>query len=245
MPCDADWKMTYSKDDELEKKLITVNNLSLSVYFMNEGGVDNPEHKHGHISQSIKNQREFTKTVDNYWLTQEKNYVLNPTMFTVKYTKNKSTKLDYHTTPKIELSVLFKTSIVIGICKEQIETMMRCIEAINGILKLKLNLHNRPLLRPKKENKQSYQSWWKYLISSVIEQNRTKTNVFSTFEKYFVMRKYISLYKRLKKFVRWLSQSDTGTLAQGARQQGDPDAARPRSNSDLAGNHKISRMGFG
>lgn len=204
VPCDSDWRQTFSKDNEVEKKLITVNNLSLSVYFMNEASANNPENKNVLISQSIKNQREFTKTVDNYWLTQEKNYVLNPTMFTIKYTVNKSAKLDYQTTPKIELQVLFKTSIVIGICKEQIETMIRCIEAINGILKLKLNLHNRPLMRPKKENKQSFQSWWKYLISSVIEQNRTKTNVFSTFEKYFVMRKYISLYKRLKKFVRFL-----------------------------------------
>lgn len=149
----------------------------------------------------MKNLSNRKKIFENDLHTEDKNYILHPMRFQLKSTINPSTT-NFKNTPEMELDLIFKSSIVITICKEQLETVLRFVESISDIMKMKSNLHLRPLVRSLKEGHPSIQAWWKYIIMAVIEQNRSKVNLVSMFQKYFMVKKYINLYKRLKKFVR-------------------------------------------
>jgi hypothetical protein len=218
VPVDSFWKLAYTKENEPRRKMISVSNLSFSVFYVNDKfrHVSKTSNKHK-ISQ-VHAIRNFNRNIEAEQFP-EKNYILHPMRFQVKLTMNNVDSTDHLVLPEVHLNILLKSSIVIACCKEQIETITRFQETMNDITAMKSNLHLRPLYRVSSEmslevKKQWWKAWWKYIIMAVIEKNRSNINIFSAFEKYFVIRKYISLYKRLKKFVETINQG-TGALVEG------------------------------
>lgn len=239
IPVDGSWVSGYTNENEHRRKLIDVDQLSLSVFF-----VSRIKEKDGKISKAFNNQKMFNKNLhDNDSSSQEKNYIVLPMKFQIKLTLNSAPNTDYHLLPKTDVEILMKSPIVISICKEQIETVMRCIDSFDVIMKMKANLHLRPIIRPAKHIDHSGKDWWKYAIMAVIEKNRNKVNIFSVFEKYFVVRKYISLYKRLKKFVGYTSYPGASTLVEGFDIEGSLNSAELGTDNDLARDHSIQRVG--
>lgn len=205
IPVDADWKLAYTKENEPRRKLITVSMLSFSVYYVNTKyhNVNKNTSKHK-ISKALA-IRHFNRNIETEHMP-EKNYILHPIRFQVKLTLSSEDNRSNDSQPEVHLALLFKSYIVVACCKEQIETVLKFLDTMNDITAMKANLHLRPLYRVSPDmnieaKKQWWKAWWKYIIMAVIEKNRSNINIFSAFEKYFIIRKYISLYKRLKKFV--------------------------------------------
>lgn len=179
--------------------------LSMSVYYVNEKyhNVSKNSSKHK-ISKALA-IRHFNRNIETEHFA-EKNYILHPMRFQVKLTLNYVDNTNYTLYSEVHLGLMLKSTIVVALCKEQIETVVRFLDTMNDITAMKANLHLRPLYRVSAEmgqesKKQWWKAWWKYIIMAVIEKNRSNINIFSAFEKYFIIRKYIALYKRLKKFV--------------------------------------------
>jgi hypothetical protein len=217
IPVDSNWKLAYTKESEPRRKLITVNSLSMSVYYVNE--------KYRHVSKNSSKHkiskalaiRHFNRNIETEQ-SPDKNYILHPVRFQVKLSLNNVDNTDHLIRPEIHVGLLLKTSIVVACCKEQIETVVRFLDTMNDIAAMKTNLHLRPLYRVSADMSQEskklwWKAWWKYIIMAVIEKNRSNINIFSAFEKYFIIRKYISLYKRLKKFVNILNKG-ASTMAE-------------------------------
>lgn len=204
VPTDEKWKFKYTKEKESRRKLISVYNLSFSAYYVTDLDHHN---QYYHKKNSIKKAIQRNTTQNNFEndSLREKNYILHPMRFQVKVELNNVVNTDHLSTPEVNLDFQMQSSIVVSLCKQQIETVLRFFEAISSVMVMRSNLHLRPLTRPPQESKNAkaawWKSWWKYVIMAVIEKNRSQNSIFKSFDKYFVIRKYIKLYKRVKKFV--------------------------------------------
>lgn len=183
--------------------------MSLSAYYVTDLA---NKHKYRSKKESLVRtlQRNSAHTNFDNDILPEKNFILHPTRFQVKLVLNNVVNTNHLLTPEVSLDFLLQSSIVVSLCKQQIETVLRFVEVISSVMVMKSNLHLRPLTRPPpnvKDAKHSWwKSWWKYIIMAVIEKNRSQNSVFKSFDQYFVIRKYIKLYKRLKKFVGYCSE---------------------------------------
>jgi Vacuolar sorting-associated protein 13, N-terminal len=133
----------------------------------------------------------------------ERNYVLFPFSFEICMTMRKSDQFNLKEFAKNTFDISMRNPLILSICKEQIDTILAFGNTIGDLMKLHTNQHIRPSMDIKigKEYSHTTKRWWKYAISAVIEEKKSKLDFMSAFKKYARYKRYISYYKRQKKFV--------------------------------------------
>lgn len=88
--------------------------------------------------------------------------------------------------------------------------MMAFVTTVGDLMKIQQNLHIRPTvdIKPGPEYSYTRKRWWKYAISAVVEEKKSKLDFLSAFKKYSRFKNYVSYYKRQKKFVKSNSNSN-------------------------------------
>lgn len=208
---DSNWNQKFFSNSNLQYKILSLSKLSLSLRCEKNLRKNEKAHK---MSGSYDNLKGFTQKRQNTnndfdlievnyrKLRDKESFLLHPIDFhlNIKMINHILNQQELSKEAHIKINAEILRSIIITMNKEQKDYLSNLGDHFKSLETIQSNLHIRPTF-PLKKNPMA---WFRYGVRATIEKNHfVKLNFQRALHHFFLMKKYIALYKKKQNIVNF------------------------------------------